>query len=170
MPRSCWTQPSPTCSELVTHVAHALRGPTQFLYIAPLKAKGDLAEVMIAADLVRRGYGIAIPYGEDSDFDLIVCRDEKLERVQCKYARSDGKVVTVRCSSHSLTNGRVRATKRYTASMVDWIAVYDATTDRCYYIPAAQLGDGMMTMTLRLAPTRNNQVSGIRRAEDYVTI
>jgi PD-(D/E)XK endonuclease len=125
---------------------------------------------MIAANLVRRGYKVAIPYGEDWDFDLIVCRDEKLERVQCKYTRSDGKVVIVRCSSHSLTNGRVRATKRYTGSMVDWIAVYDATTDRCYYIPAAQLGDGMMTMTLRLAPTRNNQVSGIRRAEDYVTI
>ena len=55
------------------------------LFIAPLKAKGDLAEVMIAADLVRRGYKIAIPYGEDWDFDLIVCRDERLERVQCKY-------------------------------------------------------------------------------------
>ena len=47
---------------------------------------------MIAADLVRRGYRIAIPYGEDWDFDLIVCRDEKLERVQCKYTRSDGQV------------------------------------------------------------------------------
>lgn len=139
--------------------------------IAPLKAKGDLAEVMIAADLVRRGYRIAIPYGEDWDFDLIVCRDDKkLERVQCKYTRSDGKVVTVRCCSHSLTNGRVRATKCYTASMVDWMAVYDATTDRCYYIPAAQLGDGMRMMHLRLVPTRNNQVSGIRRAEDYLTI
>jgi PD-(D/E)XK nuclease superfamily protein len=54
--------------------------------------------------------------------------------------------------------------------MVDWMAVYDATTDRCYYIPAAQLGDGMRMMHLRLAPTRNNQVSGIRRAEDYLEI
>jgi PD-(D/E)XK endonuclease len=45
---------------------------------------------MIAADLVRRGYRIAIPYGEDSDFDLIVIRDEKLERVQCKYTKSNG--------------------------------------------------------------------------------
>jgi PD-(D/E)XK nuclease superfamily protein len=138
--------------------------------IAPLKAKGDLAEIMIAADLVRRGYRIAIPYGEDSDFDLIVCRDEKLERVQCKYTRSDGGVVVVKCCSHSLTNGRVRATKRYTAATIDWLAVYDASTNRCYYIPAAELGDGMNMMHLRLAPTRNNQVAGIRRAEDYLTI
>jgi hypothetical protein len=125
---------------------------------------------MIAADLVRRGYKIAIPYGEDWDFDLIVCRDEKLERVQCKYTRSGGEVVVVKCFSHSLTNGRIRATKRYTATTIDWLGVYDATTDRCYYVPASELGSGMSSMHLRLIPTRNNQVSGIRRAEDYLTI
>jgi PD-(D/E)XK endonuclease len=70
---------------------------------------------MIAADLIPRGYKIAIPYGEDWDFDLIVCRDEKLERVQCKYTKSNGIYVTVRCRSHSLTNGKVKATKHYTA-------------------------------------------------------
>jgi hypothetical protein len=125
---------------------------------------------MIAADLVRRGYRIAIPYGEDWDFDLIVCRDEKLERVQCKYTRSDGAVVTVKCTSHSLTNGRVRATKRYTAATIDWLAVYDATSERCYYVPAAELGSGMARMHLRLVPTRNNQVLRIRMAVDYLEI
>src|SRR5688572_1183433 len=104
---------------------------------------------MIAADLVRRGYKIAIPYGEDWDFDLIVCRTEMLERVQCKYTRSNGKVVVVRCRSHSLTNGRVRATKLYTAATIDWLAVYDATTEECYYIPAPELGAGMQVMHLR---------------------
>jgi hypothetical protein len=39
--------------------------------------------MMVAADLMRRGYKIAFPYGEDWDFDLIVCRDgTTLERVQ----------------------------------------------------------------------------------------
>ena len=59
--------------------------------MAPLKAKGDLAELMVAADLLRRGYKIAIPYGEDWDYDLILSRDGQLERVQVKYAASDGK-------------------------------------------------------------------------------
>ena len=125
---------------------------------------------MIAADLIRRGYRIAIPYGEDSNFDLILCRDEQLERVQCKYTRSDGIVITVRTRSHSLTNGRVRATKRYTASMIEWLAVYDATTERCYYVPATELGEGMNMMHLRLVATRNNQRSRIRMASDYLTI
>jgi hypothetical protein len=30
------------------------------------KQKGDLAELMVACDLRRRGYKLAIPYGEDS--------------------------------------------------------------------------------------------------------
>ena len=62
--------------------------------------------------------------------------------------------------SHSLTNGQVRATKHYTAATIDWLAVYDATTDRCYYIPAVELGDGISMMHLRLVPTRNNQSAG----------
>jgi hypothetical protein len=138
--------------------------------MAPLKAKGDLAEIMVAADLLRRGYKIAIPYGEDWDYDLILCRDGKLERVQVKYARSDGAVVEVRCYSHSLTNGKVRATKYYSAATVDWIAVYDLTTDRCYYVPASELGDGRAVLSLRIQPARNNQVIGIRRAIDYTEI
>jgi hypothetical protein len=138
--------------------------------IAPLKAKGDLAEVMIAADLIRRGYKIAIPYGEDWDFDLIVCREERLERVQCKYSESNGVFITVRCGSHSLTNGKVRETKHYTAATIDWLAVYDPTTDTCYYVPAAELGTGMSMMHLRLTPARNNQARRVRPANAYLEI
>jgi PD-(D/E)XK endonuclease len=87
---------------------------------------------MIAADLIRRGYRIALPYGEDSDFDLILCREDPLERIQCKYSESNGVYVTVRCCSASLTNGKVRAIKRYTAATIDWLAAYRPTTDRCY--------------------------------------
>ena len=132
------------------------------------KAKGDLAELKVATDLLQRGYKIAIPYGEDWDFDLIVCRGEGLERVQVKYTCSDGAVITVRCKSHSLTNGRVRATKRYTAEMIDWIAVFDETTDRCYYVPAVELGAGMNELSLRLTTAKNRQRAGVRLASRYL--
>ena len=131
------------------------------------KGKGAVAELKIACDLVRRGYGIAIPYGEDNDFDLILCRDRALERVQVKHAASRAGVLVVRCRSHSLTNGRVRHVKRYTAETIDWIAVWDSTTDRCFYVPSAELGAGRWVLHLRLAPARNGQLRGIRNAEDY---
>ena len=138
--------------------------------MAPLKQKGDVAELAVALDLRRRGHRVAFPYGEDCDYDLIVDREGRLERVQVKYAASDGAVLEIRYRSHSLTGGRVRATKLYTAASIDWLAAYDATTGRCYYVPATLLGEGRSLLTLRLAPARNHQVRGTRRAEDFLEL
>lgn len=136
--------------------------------MAPLKQKGDLAELKVATDLIDRGCRISIPFGEDCDYDLIADFDGRLHRVQVKHTRSDGRIILVRCRSHSLTNGKIRATKRYTAATVDWIAVYDCTTERCYYCPSRELGErGRSGLTLRLQPPRNGQRIGIRNAEVY---
>ena len=135
------------------------------------KAKGDLAELKVAADLRARGYKIAFPYGEDWDFDLILCRDSgALERVQVKHAKSDGRVGTIRPRSSSLTNGKVRQVKHYTAATIDWLAVWVPDLDRCFYIPAALLGGGMSEIQLRLVPALNGQVRRIRLAADYTVI
>lgn len=137
--------------------------------MAPLKRKGDLAELKVAADLVARGCQLYIPFGEDSDYDLLADYQGRFHRVQVKYARSDGRVIIVRTRSHSLTAGKIRATKRYTTKTVDWIVVYDPTTDRCYYVPSWMLGaDGVSDMRLRVAPARNGQSLRVRPAEDYL--
>jgi hypothetical protein len=134
------------------------------------KRKGDLAELEVATDLVGRGYGVAFPYGEDWDFDLVLRRGRVLDRVQVKRARSNGSVLSIACRAVSLTNGRARNVKRYTAETVDWVAAWDPEGDRCYYIPAAELGEGMAEITLRLTPPRNCQARGIRLAKDYTEI
>lgn len=138
------------------------------MYMAPLKQKGDLAEMKVAADLLSRGYKIAFPYGEDWDYDLILCRDGRFERVQVKHTTSDGAVIEVRCYSQSLTNGQVRATKHYTAESVDWIAVYDATTSECYYVPSSEFALGRTRLHLRLTPARSGRWRGIRNASEYL--
>ena len=115
-----------------------------------------------------RGCRVSIPFGEDCDYDLIADFNGRLHRVQVKYTRSDGRVVRVRCRSHSLTNGKVRASKHYTTSMVDWIAVYDRTTERCYYCSSRELGEeGRSILHLRLQPARNGQRLRIRDAAEY---
>jgi hypothetical protein len=134
-----------------------------------LKGKGDLAELMVAADLRRRGFKIAIPFGEDCDFDLVLIRDDRPERVQVKYVESDGSVIKVKCFSHSLTNGKVRKTKHYTATTIDLLAVYDHTSSRCYYVPASELGEGRSILHLRLTPALNRQLAGTRSAANYLT-
>jgi PD-(D/E)XK endonuclease len=146
----------------------AMAEPADTPAVLNLKGKGDLAELMVAADMRRRGFGIALPFGEDHDFDLVLIRHDRLERVQVKYAASDGMVVKVKCFSHSLTNGKIRGTKRYTPAMIDILAVYDETTSHCFYIPARELGAGRSSIHLRLRPALNGQLIGTRAAEDYL--
>jgi hypothetical protein len=88
--------------------------------VATLKQKGDLAELKVATDLISRGCRISLPFGEDSDYDLIADYQGRLHRVQVKYTQSDGQIVVIRCRSHSLTKGKVRATKLYTSAMIDY--------------------------------------------------
>jgi hypothetical protein len=58
----------------------------------------------------------------------------------------------------------------YTSAIIDWLAVWDVSVDRCFYIPAAELGPGMSTVSLRLAPCRNSQVRRVRLAGQYASI
>ena len=76
-------------------------------------------------------------------------------------------MLVVKCRSYSLTNGKVRTVKHYTSKMIDWIAIWDRTTDRCFYVPATELGAGRSMLHLRLAPARNGQQARTRNAEDY---
>ena len=126
------------------------------------KQLGDIAEAAIMADVLRRGYRVALPYGEDWQFDLLVLKEGEFQRVQCKYARSNGQKLIAKCDS---TNNWV--TIKYTKATIDCLAIYDATTNRCFYIPAEELGDGSARLSLRFAPPLNNQVRRIRWAEQY---
>ena len=129
--------------------------------MAETKRKGDLGEAMVMADVLRRGYKVAIPVGEDWKYDLIVLRGS-LERVQCKYVESDGHILFVPC--RSANNWK---THKYTAEDVDWIACYDKTTDRCYYFPSSLLGEGMSFLTARLTLPKNGQKARVRWAKDF---
>lgn len=120
--------------------------------------------MMVMADALKRGYKIALLFGEDWRYDLIVLRKGKLERVQCKYTKSDGKVIKARCRSLNNWNEI-----RYTPEDVDWLAVYDLTTNTCYYIPSRMLGPhGRATINLRISPTKNKQVKLVLWAKDFL--
>jgi len=119
---------------------------------------------MILADLQRKGYGVAIPFGHDLPFDLVLIRRDTgaLERVQCKYAKSDGRVLDVRCTSNSAWVNHT-----YVATEVDWIAVYDATTSRCYYVHSS-IWSGLQRPKLRHVAAANGQRKGTRPAEAFL--
>jgi PD-(D/E)XK endonuclease len=71
----------------------------------------------------------------------------------------------VRCiTSRHTPRGYLRSTD--SADEIDAIAAYSPDTGACYLIPIAEV-DGHSTVSLRLAPTANNQALNVRWARDY---
>jgi hypothetical protein len=135
--------------------------------VAALKRKGELAELAVAADLARQGHRVLFPFGEDCPYDLVIERAGRFERVQVKHTQARDGALEIRCRTQSLTGGRVRATTRYTAAHIEWLAAYEPLSRRCFYVPAAELGGGRDTLTLRIEPARNNQRAFVRLAANY---
>jgi hypothetical protein len=130
--------------------------------MAETKRKGSVSELIVLREAVERGYRAAIPYGEDGPWDLIVERNGRLERIQCKYTVSNGDVIVVKCTSTNNWH-----TKVYRSDEIEWIVVYDATTERCYFVPSSMLGDGRSMILLRLTEPKNGQRQRINWARDF---
>lgn len=70
--------------------------------MASTKYKGNIAETQILADLIKKGFIVSIPYGEDTRYDLVVDTGKVLLRVQCKYTTSTKGFVFVKaCSTNN---------------------------------------------------------------------
>ena len=128
--------------------------------------KGNIAELMIAAKAVQARIAVARPVNEGLRYDLIFDTDDRLFRVQCKWASlCDGFVrVAIRTSRHSPVRGYLMTT--YSTSEVDLIAAYCQERDTVYVLPIAEFA-GRSVVHLRLKPTRNNQSTFVRWARDY---
>ncbi len=128
------------------------------------KIKGDLGQAMVMADALKRGYKVALPLGEDWRYDLIVLKEQRLLRIQCKYAESHNGVIKVRCETHD-----GRSYYRYRQNDLDYIAVYDKVTDKCYYVHSSYLGNqGRGSLSMRTTPARNGQKEKTFNSEDFL--
>jgi hypothetical protein len=127
--------------------------------------KGNIAELAIAREAIKFGIDVYRPMGEGGRYDLIFEIGTQLWRIQCKWAPRHGDVVVVRCySCRRNRDGLLR--RKYVAGEIDAFAAYCPDTDRCYFLPFAELPASSQIM-LRLAPSKNNQQLGINLAKDY---
>ena len=127
------------------------------------KRVGDVAEAQVLAALVRSGYSVSIPFGENNRYDIILDIGGELSRVQVKAGRlRDGAIIFNCYSSHSHRGGS--SCKSYVGE-VDYFAVYCAQNERVYLVPIADLAT--KGGSIRLNPTRNNQGKRVRWAQQY---
>ena len=127
--------------------------------------KGAIAELAIARQAIELGVPVYRPMAEGGRYDLILDLGQMLVRVQCKWAARKGGVVVVRCRRCRRTaTGLLERT--YSPDEIDAVGAYCAELDRCFLIPAAQIG-GHFAVQLRLEPARNNQSVGVTWADDF---
>jgi hypothetical protein len=125
--------------------------------------KGNIAEAAVVAAAIKLGIDVYKPVGEGGRYDMIFELDDRLVRVQCKWAPRQGDVIVVRCYSTRRTrDGLLR--RPYKAGEIDAFAAYCPDIDRCYFLPFHSQRSEVL---LRLGPTRNNQAQGINWAKDY---
>jgi Holliday junction resolvase-like predicted endonuclease len=125
------------------------------------KTKGSIAEMEVASTLMKKGWNVLFPFGENNRYDLVAEKDGKFKRVQVKYVTPKNGALNVGCKSSN--NWSV---DRYTALQVDFIAVYNSKSGDIYFVPAAKLNSS--SIKLRFNKARNNQQVGIKRAEDFL--
>lgn len=123
---------------------------------------GARAELAVATALIRAGDSVYLPlFNGHGRVDLIRQPPSgELYRVQCKSARFLKGVVVFATCSH--TGG---GSQTY-AGDVDEFGVYVPDLDRVYLVPVSDVPGGYGY--LRVEPTLNNQVSGIRWADAYL--
>ena len=122
--------------------------------------KGDIGELSIMKEFLKLDYWCSKPFGDDCPYDLIVDnKNGKMKRVQIKYVTPD-KNNTLRVKFFSETGISYRET-------VDWIAVYDSNSEKCYLIDFEKVERDVTALYLRLVKPKNNQTNGINLAEHY---
>ena len=118
---------------------------------------GNITEARILAELASRGMNVLVPFGQGLPYDLVVEKDGKFQRVQCKTGALRNGVVVFNTSSddHGSYEG-----------LVDVFAVFCPQNGKVYWVPIAAAGT-QTGMYLRVDPPKNGQVKNIRYAREF---
>ena len=96
----------------------------------------DLAETLVYADLIRRGWIVLIPSSRDSTYDLVVEMHGAFKRVQIKKMTAHKLPRLVERGNQKVTkNGKIRNSIDYAECGIEWLAGVDLETQEIYYYP-----------------------------------
>jgi len=127
--------------------------------------KGAVAELAIAKAALLRRIDVYRPVQEGGRYDLIFDFGHRIDRVQVKWAPLHDGVVVIRAYSTRRTADGLRR-RPYASGEIDAIAAYCPDLNRCFYLPADELG-ARVQVFLRVGPSRNNQSCGVNWADDF---
>ena len=132
------------------------------------KDKGDLGEILVTAQAMKKGLTVCKPFGDNQRYDLLFDDGLCFQKVQVKYVSpNDGKLkVTLFTTMHNKEANSNYRRVHYTCSEIDLLAVVDANTHNVYIIPFSEI-EGQSEMHLRIDdPLIENK--NIRYAKKYI--
>ena len=128
---------------------------------------GDISESAVITRLLRCGYIVLTPYGQNHRYDLVIeDADGKFWRVQVKtgWLDTDNTIIKFATASSYNHTAKQKGWRHY-QGQCDYFAVYVEQLDKVYFIPVDVVG--VTQAQLRLTPTKNHQEKNVRWAQDY---
>jgi hypothetical protein len=130
------------------------------------KDKGDRSTLAVMLALRELGYGVLVPFGENTRYDLVIDDGTTLAKVQCKSGRLRSGAVRWSVCSNYFHHPNPRFRSRSYHGEIDYFGVYCPDTAGVYLIPIDDLTIENVG-ALRVDPPRNNQKKRIRHASKY---
>ena len=124
---------------------------------------GARTEAAILSELIKRGYRVLLPFGENQRYDLVLDIGGSFLRVQCKTGRLRNGCIEFSARSVRV-NTRRTVIRNYDKDQVELIMVHCPETGGIYSIP---IEEARSHGTLRIDPTANGQDKRVRWARDY---
>lgn len=126
------------------------------------KQKGEISESQVLAALMRVGYPVLVPFGDNQRYDLVFDDGESLRKVQVKTGRVRAGAIRFNCASWQ-RDTKVKSTY---VDQVDFFGVYCPETQHCYLVPIEDCPSS--EMSLRIVASLSGQVQGTNLAEKYI--
>jgi hypothetical protein len=129
------------------------------------KSVGDRSEAAVLSALIRKGFLISIPFGENHRYDLIADDGQRLIRIQVKTGHLRKGSVRYNCFSSHAHRRPGSATTRPYFGEVEYIGVFCPENEKVYLVPVSEVR--ATYSHLRVDPTGNGQSRRIRWAAKF---
>jgi len=140
------------------------------MYKCRSNQSGDLAESIVIADIIKRGYVPLLPTSRDHIYDILVERNypkfgapifetiqvKCLRRGSGRYDRSRWVYTSTRPQANFervSINGKPRNSTSYADYCIAWIAGVDASSEKIYYYPLEVYRQHERINVKKIAPT-----------------
>lgn len=130
------------------------------------KDKGDLSEAKALFEFQKLGIPVAIPWGDNLRYDLVIELNNQFFRVQVKTANEEVNGA-IRCYARSSTNHTTNKKLSTYEGEVDYFVFYNQIRDLIAIVPIEDIGKHK-TISLRIDSPKNNQQKDIKFFDDYL--